>query len=431
MQESFLAYVWQFQYFDKHQLAATSGESLQVIVPGRRNTDSGADFAEASLLIDGVRWFGAVELHLRTSDWLRHAHEQDRAYDQVVLHVVWQHDLPPTDARIRRGDGTPIPVLALQGRVDPLLVEKFHLLQANPSDIACAPQWAQVRPVTALSMLDKSLIRRLERKAGEITGLLALNKGDWEETAYQALAKNFGFKVNSEAFLRLAQALPFKILRKYADNLLATEALLLGQAGWLEASFADQHLRALQVEHRFLAHKYELIPAQLKTHEWKLLRMRPANFPTVRLAQFAALIHQCKNLFAPFMASEDFAQLGQLLAVDQSDYWQHHYLPDQPSPTTVAGLGQSSIENIVINTIVPLLVAYSMQKDEPKYMERAMHFLEQLPAETNNITKKWRILGLPIRHASDSQAVIELFNQFCTPKRCLDCNIGASLVRPG
>jgi hypothetical protein len=432
MREDFLAYLWQYQYFDHRQLATTGGEPISVVAPGQPNTHAGPDFGQAQVEIGGVRWAGAVELHGRTSDWLRHAHMRDRAYDQVVLHVVWEHDLPPNDARIGRADGSPIPVLELRGRTDPLLVEKFHLLQANDG-IACAPQWPTVPPITVLAMLDKALVQRLERKAGEVLARLAANHGDWEETTYQTLAKNFGFKVNAEPFSRLAQALPYRVLRKHAPDLLATEALLLGQAGWLAGDLADPYLQRLQAEHRFLAHKHDLAPHQLARHEWKLLRLRPANFPPVRLAQLAALIHQQQSLFVNVIASLDFGPLRAWLGVAQSEYWRHHYLPGQPdpSPTPMAGLGPTSIDNIITNTVAPLLAAYSIHKGEDAYLERATSFLEQLPAEANHITKRWAALGLNLAHTSDTQAVTELFNEFCTPRRCLACAIGASLVRPG
>jgi hypothetical protein len=432
MREDFLAYLWQYQYFDRRQLATTDGEPLLVVAPGQPNTHAGPDFAQAQVEIGGVRWAGAVELHGRTSDWLRHAHARDRAYDQVVLHVVWEHDLPSGDARVARADGSHIPVLELRGRTDPLLVEKFHLLQAQDG-IACAPQWSAVSPLTVLAMLDKALVQRLERKAGEVLARLAANHGDWEETTYQTLAKNFGFKVNAEPFLRLAQALPFRVLRKHAPDHLATEALLLGQAGWLSGELADPYLQQLQAEYRFLAHKYDLLPHQLAQHEWKLLRLRPANFPPVRLAQLAALIHQRQSLFVNVIASLDFGPLRVWLGVAQSDYWRQHYLPGQPNATaaTLTGLGETSIDNIIINSVAPLLAAYALHKGEEAYLERAISFLEQLPAEANHITKRWAALGLALPHASDTQAVIELYNEFCTPRRCLSCAIGASLVRPG
>ncbi|MCU0450481.1 MAG: DUF2851 family protein [Bernardetiaceae bacterium] len=430
MTEAFVAYLWRLQYFDQRGLATTAGAPLRVLAPGRPNPHAGADFAEAQIELDGLRWAGAVEIHLRTSDWLRHGHQQNQAYDQVVLHVVWQNDLP---GPLLRTDGSAVPLLELKPRTAPHLAEQFQLLQTSPTTIACAPQLPQVGPLTVASMFDKALAQRLERKARLVLAQLAQLRGDWEETAYHVLLANFGFKTNTEAFARLAQALPYRVLRKHTDSPAATEALLLGQAGWLphpNGPPPDDYLQARQAEYLHLAHKYDLAPHQLGRHLWKLLRLRPANFPPVRLAQLAALLHRQPQWFAQLKAAASLPTAQALFAATQSDYWRQHYLPGQPAAAPLGGLGKTSQQNLLANTAVPLLAAYSLHTGEATYLDRAVAFLEQLPAERNHLTQQWAALGQTARHAAEAQAQIELINEFCLPKKCLACQIGAALVRP-
>ena len=425
MNEDILSFLWQFQYFERQNLQTETGENLQILAVGQRNANAGPDFMNARVLIDGLEWVGNVEIHVKTSDWPRHAHSHDRAYDSVILHVVWENDL-----LVNRPDGTSLPTIALKSRVQSQFLTKYYALIQSNAVIPCAAQFAGVADLHKISMLDRALTQRLERKAVFATELWTRNREDWEETAYQLLAHNFGFKINAEPFLRLAQGLPFKILQKHRDNLTQLEALLLGQAGWLENSdVTDEYTETLRREYAFLATKYNLKPQQMQAHEWKMLRLRPANFPAVRLAQLAALVQAQPSLFSLFINVESAANLIKTLQVKQSDYWQKHYLVGKEATGKVATLGRSSAENILINTVVTLLVAYSQAKDNRDWLEKALRLLENLPAEQNHITDVWKDLGLSIRFSFDSQAAIELYNQFCTPKKCLHCHVGVALVR--
>ena len=425
MNEDVLSFLWKFQYFERQNLQTETGENLQVLAVGQRNGDAGPDFMNARVLIDGLEWVGNVEIHVKTSDWQRHAHTHDHAYDSVILHVVWEND-----ALINRPDGTLLPTFALKNRVQPHFLTKYYALIQSSAVIPCAAQFADVADLSKISMLDRALTQRLERKVVFVNELWARNQQDWEETAYQLLAHNFGFKINSEPFLQLAQGLPFKILQKHRDNLTQLEALLLGQAGWLENSdVSDEYVETLRREYAFLAAKYDLKPQQMQAHEWKMLRLRPANFPAVRLAQLAALVQAQPSLFSLFINVANAADLIKTLQIKQSNYWQKHYLIGKEATGKVATLGRSSAENILINTVVSLLVAYSQAKDNRDWLDKALNLLENLPAEQNHITDIWKDLGLPIKSSFDSQAAIELYNQFCTPKKCLQCNIGVALVR--
>lgn len=431
MQELFIHYLWQFQYFNKKYLQTTDKEDLDVVAVGHANANAGADFTQACVVINGIKWYGNIEIHLKSSDWLLHQHHENQDYDNVILHVVWEDDLSSTQ-KIKRKDGSTIPTLTLKERVDRLLVEKYYLLISNKQDaILCASQLPTVKPITQFSMLDKVLIQRLQRKAKEVLALLETNTGDWETTTYLWTAQSFGFKVNSEAFLRLAKVLPYSVVVKYTDNLLALEALIFGQAGFLsdKPQNTDAYFEKLAKEYAYLSHKHKLQDTCIAKHEWKFLRLRPANFPTIRLAQFAQLLYKKQSLFNTFIQTANFEHLYQFLDVQQSAYWQKHYLFGKESQSKIAGLGRQSIANLIINTVVPLLVAYSNQKDSELFTERAVHFLEQIQAEKNHILSAWEKAGMKAKNAFDSQALIEIYNHYCLEKRCLQCNIGISLLK--
>lgn len=425
MSEDFLYFLWQFQYFQKTNLQTAGGEALQILAVGLRNTNAGPDFLNGRVLIDGLEWVGNVEMHLRSSDWHRHTHTHDRAYDSVILHVVWEND-----AVIERPDGSLVPTLALKPLTSLLLLQKYRSLLDSREVIPCASQFENIPELQKRSMLDRVLLQRLQRKAATVHDMLARNQQDWEETTYQLLAQNFGFKINAEPMLRLAQGLPLKVLLKHRDNLTQLEALLLGQSGLLtNAESTDDYSMMLEREYTFLATKYGVSSHQLRAHEWKFLRLRPANFPTVRLAQLATLIRQQTSFFSLFIHTETVPQLSHVLHVQQSGYWRKHYLFQKESAIKVPALGKTSVENIIINTVVPLLAAYSEARDNRSFLDKALEFLEQLPTEKNHVTDLWATLGQPTKTAFDSQALIELHTHFCQPKRCLTCTIGTTLLR--
>lgn len=428
MQEDFLYYIWKLQYFDKKDLTTCQGESISVFRPGTRNDHAGPDFLNGKVTISNVTWHGHIEMHINASDWYAHQHQKDGAYDNVILHVVWNHDKD-----VQQHDGTLMPTLVLKDRVEPGLYQQYQRLVQNKATVPCAKQLPQVASLVKASMLDKALFQRLTHKNNLVYRLLGDNKGDWEETAYQLLAYNFGFKVNSNSFLSLALRLPLKVVAKHADHLLAIEALLLGQAGLLVAKVQGQdedYLQALQQEHSHLARKYQLPTGMLHKSQWKFFRLRPANFPTIRMAQFAQLLHQNPGIFT-LLVNTPTETLRKQLAVVQSAYWQAHYQFGKLSKTTIPGLGKASIESILINTVVPLLVAYGKAKDEQNYVDRAVAILQHLPAEHNAITRQWEALGIQVQTSFDSQALIELFNNFCAQKKCLSCDIGVEIIQKG
>jgi len=423
--ESFIHYLWQFQYFDKKDLKTTAAERLTILKPGILNSNAGPDFSVVKIKAGEIDWAGCVEIHIQSSGWYEHKHNHDRAYENVVLHVVWEENKP-----VYREDGTRFPTLQLKERVDPDLIRSYQKLINNPSSIPCEKSFSQVDEIVKHSMIDKSLMRRLEVKSKQIISILEQTKGDWEETTYQLLASNFGFKINKEPFEQLAKSLPYKIIQKHRDKLVQVEALLFGQAGFLVAKTKDEYLTSLFTEYQFLGKKYELVNYQLHPTQWKFLRLRPANFPTIRIAQLAALLATNKNIFSTLLELQDYKSLVDFLEIQPSAYWQHHYRFGKKSKALVADFGESSRDNIIINTVVPLLVAYGQSRDDWSLVERAVTILQAIPTEKNRITRVWQDLGYESKTAFDSQGLIELYNNYCQRRECLNCTIGSALLKP-
>lgn len=425
MTEAFLHYVWLHQYFDRADLCTTAGEALNVISPGVLNRESGPDFAGAKVRIGDIQWAGHVEIHLRSSDWFAHRHQHDDAYGNVILHVVWEHD-----REVPHADQSPVPTLMLKGRVPLTLLDQYRKLVQSGLAIPCQSQLAAIPSLIRHAMLDRALANRLERKAAEVSDRLARNGGDWESTAYQLLARNFGFKVNADPFLRLAEVLPLRILQRHRGQRLQLEALLFGVAGFLKAPLQDPYVRELFTTYEFLRKKYSLGAAELNPAQWRFFRLRPANFPSLRIAQLAALIDSHTSLFDTLIHIPDGAHLHEWLNAPLSDYWHRHYRFGQKALKSKSGLGEQSVDNVIINTLVPLRAAYSRAVDQPTLLDDTLRLLEKTPAEDNRITRIWSLLDFKAAHAFDSQAQIELYHEYCQKRNCLNCHIGGALLQP-
>lgn len=422
--EAFLHHIWQLQYFRKNELKTSSGESVVVLHPGSRNSDAGPDFSNARIKIGELEWRGSVEIHIKASGWNDHKHSADKAYEKVILHVVWEND-----KFIAHTDGSIMPTLELKSRVDLTLLERYKNLYTSATVIPCASHWQSVPEINKLSTLDNALMIRLQAKAKKVSELLSENNNDWEQTCYQLLCKNFGFKVNAEPMLRLGQIVPYNTLLKQIDKPVQVEALLFGVGGFLEAIIPDDYTLMLTREYGLLRKKYNLDGRQMHYSQWKFLRLRPANFPTLRIAQLAALLTKQKNLFSKILEASSYQQVRDLLNVVPSPYWLTHYHFRKPATSEVPALGESSVQNIMINTIVPLLVAYGKMHDEQSYVALATELLQHIPAEDNTITRNWQHLNYKAKSAFDSQALIELFNNFCVKRRCLECGVGSWLIK--
>lgn len=416
MTERLLQFIWQFQYFNQTELITISAESLKVIFPGQYNTNQGPDFLDAKIKLGKTTWAGSVELHLRTSDWKKHRHSGDKNYNNVILHVVWEDD----------GTGDKIPVLELKGRVSKLLLQRYKDLMEASSFIPCEKMIHSVKEITWRSWKDRLLAERLTRKASIAEAFLNQNNYHWEETFWWMLARNFGMKVNADAFEAVAKSVPVNILARHKSQIHQLEALLLGQAGLLEESFNDDYPNLLQREYKFLKEKYKLKPVHVPVH---FLRMRPGNFPTIRLAQLAALVQNAAHLFSKIKEATSVKEVKTWFTETANDYWHYHYRFDKTSAFRKKELGHSMTDNIIINTICPVLFAYGSYHGEEKYKDKALKWLEKTAAESNSITKGFAKMGIENKNAFDSQALIELKNEYCSKKRCLDCGVGNALLK--
>ncbi|ODS83228.1 MAG: hypothetical protein ABS46_06930 [Cytophagaceae bacterium SCN 52-12] len=424
MNEDFLAFVWQHQYFDHSALNTLSGHKITVLRPGYRNTNAGPDFFEARIEIGGMLWIGNVELHVRTSGWNQHGHSSDKNYDSVILHVVWENDLPMEDH-----PNTRIPVMELRHRVDPGMTDRYLAILETMQDIPCGRQFPGVPPLVKSSMTDRVLVERLQNKSVVISDMLARNNGDWDETAWQLLARYFGAKVNADAFQSLAERIPLKILLRHRDDFLQLEALLLGTAGLIPSATASGYVSDLKREYTFLSKKYGLEKKRLDAIEWKMFRLRPAGFPAVRIAQLASLVSRNGNLFSLLTSFETTSQFVTSLRCIQSAYWHTHYHFGRPARTLVPPMGIEAVYTLVINAAAPLLAAYSFKTDNRSYLDRAVRLLEEIPAENNRITRKWKQLGLEMSSAASSQGATEWYHRYCILKRCLSCAVGNVLLK--
>lgn len=425
MTESFLHYLWQFQYFAKTELKTTADESVVVLKPGMLNADAGPDFLQAKIKIGAMEWVGSVEIHLQSSGWYEHKHDQDSAYENVVLHVVWEENKP-----VYRKDGTRMPTLQLKGRVEDHLLKSYQRLVNDPASVPCNRVFGKVDETIKHSMIDKATLQRLERKGRIVLDLLKKNRGDWEETTYQLLAANFGFKVNKDSFQQLARILSYKLILKHKSNPKQVEAMLFGMGGFLVAKSKDEYVSQLVNEFNFLAKKYSLQSMEMNVTQWKFLRLRPANFPTLRIAQLAALLSSQPSIFSAIINAPNAKSIAEIFEFNTSPYWASHYRFGKKSKQKISDFGADSRENVIINSVVPILVAYGQTLDDWSYIERAESILQTIPSEKNKITRMWLGLGYTSKNAFDSQGLIELYTNFCQKRACLNCNIGSTILKP-
>ena len=424
MNESFIHYLWQHQYFRREGLDTHRGEAIQVFNPGKLNRNAGPDFLEAKIKIGPIDWAGSVEIHIKSSDYNSHQHQNNPAYNNVVLHVVWQHD-----QEVQREDGTLIPTLELRTRVDETLIKEYRKLIHSSFQIPCSNSFSRIKPLTVISMIEQAAIQRLRTKATIIQQQYKDNKGDWEETFYQVLAKNFGFKINAEPFGALAKAVPLRVIRKNSD-IQKTEALLFGMAGFLDVKKGDNYFLTLQKEFDFLVHKFNLTDRKMNKAQWKFLRLRPANFPTLRMAQLACVLSNTMPLFEKILNEQELPGIKKIFSIQASPYWQVHYSFGKESNKGYGNLGEESIDNILINSVVPMMAAYAQERNEGMFFERTLEFLQKIKPESNTILRSWQSLGVKATNAFDSQGFIEQMNEGCKKRNCLNCSVGNYLLKP-
>ena len=416
MREEFLYYLWENRLIDK-ALQTTEGEDVDVVATGYRNTDSGPDFLEARIQIGDKLWAGHVEIHVKTSDWNRHGHQTDKAYKNVILHVVYENDTKVND----------IPTLELKGHFDETLFANYQRFISSKNWIPCEKSIAKVPVFTRLSWLDRMAVERLESKSDTVIKILNANQYDWEDALYKLLMRYFGLKVNNEAFETLSNILPFKTLLKHADNLVQVEAMLMGCAGFLEDDFTEAYPLLLKREFNVMKSKFNLVT--MPAERWRFMRMRPSNFPTIRLAQMAQLIHENGCLFSKIREAKNGNEVKTLFDVAASEYWETHWRFGVPTESKSKHLGDTTADVLMINAVAPLLFCYGKLHKDESVCETAMQFLEETEAEDNAVIRHFASCGIEAQNAMQTQALLHLYNMYCKRKRCLECRWGNVLMK--
>lgn len=421
--EKLLHYVWKHKIFPLEMLRTTSGQPVEVIDPGLPTMNAGPDFFNAKLKIEGTLWVGNVEIHRQASDWFRHGHDRDKSYDTVILHVVGV-----SDCEVYRTNGELIPQILLP--CPETIRQRYNELKQTDIYPPCYSIFGILPQLTVHSWLSALQVERFEQKARIISKRLEQFNQHWEDVFFITLARNFGFGLNGDAFESWANHIPFRSVDKHRDNLFQVEAFFLGQAGLLEEETDDRDMyhQKLQKEFRYLQHKFDL-PTPMSVDQWRFLRLRPGNFPHVRLAQLAYLYHKEQALFSRIMEAETLDAVKKILAGGTSLYWEEHFNFRKTSSRRTKRVGENALNLIVINTVIPFLYAYGLHKADEMLCERATCFLEALKAENNYVTRLWSGAGLPVYTAADSQALLQLQKEYCEKKDCLRCRFGFEYLR--
>lgn len=423
MNEKLLHFIWQFRLFNATGLTTTTGETVELVKTGTLNRDAGPDFTNAKIRIGKTLWAGNVEIHINANDWYTHKHQQDEAYNNVILHVVYEAGIRTAN----NAKGEPIPTVELKGRINNNTLTRYDELSKKRAWIPCAGYIKDAGEFTIKNFEERLLIERLESKVEYINELLVASGNDWENVMFQLLARYFGASVNKEPFFQLAKLLPVKVWAKHQDDILQLEALLFGQAGFLEDRCDDEYPNQLRKEYLYLKRLHGLQP--LQKHQFKFLRLRPSNFPTLRLAQLAALLGKNTKLFSQVLAARNTKAIHAMLYVEVSPYWQSHYQFDKSSKKVNHHLGADMKNIVLINAVAPVLFAYGKYKDTEEPCDRALELLQQCSAESNSIINGWGKLGVKATNAYETQALLQLKTTYCDKFRCLECGVGVKILK--
>ncbi len=413
IKEDFIHFVWRTKRVPV-VLETIDGRKVTIIDFGTYNLQSGPDFFNAKIEIDGTLWAGNVEMHVFTKDWMKHKHQYDRAYDNVILHVVYEHDGPLID--------NDLPTVELKGKIPKIILDRYVSMMTESLSIPCQKLFKDVDNFKVNLWKNSLLVERLSQKSKYIATVHNYSMSSWEDATYIAVAKYFGSKINVEPFERLARSLPLSIIHKNKDKQLSVEALIWGQSGMLSGAHKDPYFVALKNEYRFMQQKYGLEPIDPLT--WKFGRLRPINFPTVRIAQFAALMSKVVFMFSTIKEASTIKELRSMFKVKSHEYWDTHYRFGAESKVYDKSLSSGFVDLILINAIIPILFQYGKSIDDTDYMDRALNLLELIKAEKNTIISMWSDLGVELKTAYDSQAMIQLKTNYCDQFRCLECKIG-------
>lgn len=427
MKEEFLHYLWKYSLYYHDSLTDNENNNIIVINPGEYNRDSGPDFFNARIIIAATEWAGNVEIHIKSSHFDDHGHNKDHAFDNVILHVVAENDKKVFNSRGEE-------LLTVEIKYDPDLYEKYSGLINNPFIIACQNEILKLDRFYIRYWLHSLLVERLQAKSGAIRKIFAETGNDWDETFYRMLTRYFGFRVNTEPFEMLASALPFRIICKHADNRFQIEALLFGTSGLLDEglfseALSDKYYRDLIKEYRILSAKYQLRP--IHGWLWKFSRLRPVNFPTVRISQLSALLSVAGGLFSKTLEASDIRQLKELFGSKASSYWDDHYVFGKKSRTISKSTGLLATDIFLINAVIPVIFTYGQLHDRYEICEKSLTFLEEIAPETNSVIMDWKSAGIETESAFYTQALLQLTDEYCRKRRCLECRIGCKLISMG
>ncbi|NOU46627.1 MAG: DUF2851 family protein [Bacteroidales bacterium] len=420
MKEEFIYYLWENKLLRK-DLISTDQEPVEILHSGYRNSNAGPDFLNARIKIGTTVWAGNVEIHVISSDWLLHNHQHDKAFDNVILHIVYQED-----KKIFTTENQPIPTVEIKGMFDENIFLRYHDFINSKHWIACEKQVGTVQHFTWLSWLDRLIVEKLEMKIDLLKQLFIDSKSDWEETFYRRLMINLGFKVNDNAFEQLARSIPINLLLRHADKLHEIEALLFGQAGMLEKEFNDRYPNQLRETYSFLAKKYPIKP--MNESSWRFMRLRPANFPTIRIAQFASLIHEQGQLFSKIVEVESVDAISDIFRGTASTYWDIHYQFDKQAENRKKQMGDEAVNLLLINSVVQMLFFYGQYIENESLTDKALMILESIEPENNQTIRKYTEFGVQINNALQSQALLFLKSHYCDQKRCIECRVGQILL---
>lgn len=421
MKEDFLHYLWKFKKFDTLNLKTFNNEGVTIINVGQYLELAGPDFFNAQITIGDQKWAGNVEIHLKSSDWYVHHHEKDSGYENVILHVVWEHD-----TEIFRNNNTEIPVLELKKYVEKETVENYQSLMAPKSWIFCEKQLKEIDEFAFKNWQERLFFERLERKSKPIFDLLEQTNQDWEAVLFSLLAKNFGLNTNGEIFLKIAQSIPFSIIRKESFEVENLEALIFGASGLLDLEKEDNYFKDLKFRYFYLLHKYQIEKVCIEPVQF--FKHRPDNFPTIRLSQLANLYHSQQNLFSKISTLNSLKDIYGVFQVSASEYWLNHYQFDKESPKKKKSLSKSFIDLIVINTIIPLQFAFAKSQGK-EISEDLIGLLNEVAPEKNAVMEKFSSFGIQPKSAFETQSLLQLKNEYCNKSKCLECSVGMELLK--
>lgn len=421
MKEDFIHYVWNYKKFDFSNLKTTQGESLVIVNSGQYLQKAGPDFFNAQIILENQKWAGNVEIHLKSSDWYLHHHEKDDNYNNVILHVVWDHDTP-----IFRKDNSEIPVLEIKNYVSKEELNNYLSLTTQKSWIFCENQIANVDEFVFSNWQERLFYERLERKIQPVNQLLEETENDWESLLFCMLAKNFGLNTNGESFLKMAKSITFSLIRKEALEVMYLEALFFGQADMIPVDVEDNYPKELKSWYDYIALKYKLSKPVIEPIQF--FKHRPDNFPTIRLSQLAMLYHLHRNLFSKIIEANSIEEIYKIFNLSVSDYWKTHYIFDKSSPKKEKSLSKSFVDLVIINTIIPIRFAYANANGK-EISETLTDLLSNIPSEKNSIIEKFTTFGIKSKNAFQSQSLLELKNEYCNHKKCLQCAVGLELLK--